>query len=54
MVPGSQLGSLSRELEVTPSRVLGRDDLVETTASSEVVPFSPHFQELCGGCFCRD
>lgn len=47
MVPGNQCGSLSRELERTPRGVLGWDDLVDTTAGSEVAPHSPHFQELC-------
>lgn len=47
MVPGNQLGSLSRELEMTPRRVLGWADMVDTTAGSELAPFPPHFQELC-------
>ena len=47
MVPGKQLGSLSREFEITPRGVLGWDDVADTTASSEVAPLSLHFQELC-------
>lgn len=47
MVPGNQLGSLSRELEMTPRGVLGWADLVVTTAGSELAPLPPHFRELC-------
>lgn len=37
-VPGHKLGSLNKELKMTPEGVLGWDDLASTTASSEVVP----------------
>lgn len=40
-VPGHKLGSLNKELKMTPEGVLGWDDLASTTASSEVVPLVP-------------
>lgn len=37
-VPGHKVGSLNKELKMTPGGVLRWDDLASTTASSEVVP----------------